>query len=50
MILKLCENIVDLVEDWLPEPQSAAGSQNTFVEEIVEGYNDAIRNMKEMLR
>jgi hypothetical protein len=30
MTLKLCENIVDLVEDWLPEAQSAAGSQNTL--------------------
>jgi hypothetical protein len=45
-----CDVIVDLVEKWLPEPQSAAGSQNTFVECNVEGYNDCLREMKEMLR
>ena len=45
-----CDRIVDLVEDWLPEPQSAAGSQNVNTELLVEGFNDAIRKMKEMLR
>ena len=45
-----CDAIVDLVEKWLPEPQSAAGSQNTFVECNVEGYNDCLKEMKEMLR
>jgi len=38
------------VEDWIPEPQSAAGSQNIDVEFLVDGFNDAIRKMKEMLR
>ena len=36
----VCDDIVDIVEDWLPKEQSAAGSQNTFVEIVVEGYND----------
>jgi CTP:phosphocholine cytidylyltransferase-like protein len=45
-----CDEIVDLVERWLPEPQSAAGSQNLDTELLVDGFNDAIRKMKEMLR
>jgi hypothetical protein len=45
-----CDEIVDAVEEWLPKEQSAAGSQNTFVECNVEGYNDCLREMKEMLR
>ena len=45
-----CDEIVDLVESWIPEPQSSAGSQNVDVEFLVDGFNDAIRKMKEMLR
>ena len=45
-----CDEIVDLVQSWLPEPQSAAGSQNVNTELLVDGFNDAIRKMKEMLR
>ena len=45
-----CDEIVDLVEDWLPKEESAAGSQNVNTELLVEGFNDAIRKMKEMLR
>ena len=45
-----CGDIVEAVAEWLPKEQSASGSQNTFVEEIVEGYNDCLREMKEMLR
>ena len=45
-----CNDIVDLVESWIPEPQSADGSQNVDTELLVEGFNDAIRKMKEMLR
>jgi hypothetical protein len=44
------ENIVSLVEDWLPDYQNASGSQNVNTELLVEGFNDAIRKMKEMLR
>jgi len=45
-----CNDVVDLVEDWLPKEQSAAGSQNVNTELLVDGFNDAIRKMKEMLR
>lgn len=44
------EEIVDLVEKWLPEPQNAAGSQNVDVELLVDGFNDCVRKMREMLR
>jgi hypothetical protein len=46
----IAENICNIVEEWLPQEQSASGSQNTFVECSVEGYNDCVRQMKEMLR
>ena len=45
-----CDEFVDLVESWLPEPQSAAGSQNVNTELLVEGFNDCVRKMKEKLR
>jgi hypothetical protein len=45
-----CDEIVDLVEKWIPEPQSAAGSQNVDVELLVDGFNDCVCKMKEMLR
>jgi len=45
-----CNDIVDIVEDWILDEQSAAGSQNVNTELLVEGFNDAIRKMKEMLR
>jgi hypothetical protein len=45
-----CDEIVDLVERWLPKEQSAAGSQNVDVELLVDGFNDAIQKMKEKLR
>jgi hypothetical protein len=45
-----CDEIVDLVEDWILDEQSSAGSQNVDVEFLVDGFNDAIRKMKEMLR
>jgi len=45
-----CNRIVDLVEDWLPKEQSAAGSQNVDTELLVDGFNDCVRKMKEMLR
>ena len=44
------ENIVDLVEDWLPQEQSAAGSQNVNTELLVEGFNHCVQKMKGMLR
>ena len=45
-----CNDVVDLVEDWLPKEQSAAGSQNVDTELLVDGFNDCVRKMKEMLR
>jgi len=45
-----CDEIVDLVEDWIPEPQNAYGSQNVDTELLVDGFNDCVRKMKEMLR
>jgi hypothetical protein len=46
-----CVNeIVDLVERWILDEQSAAGSQNVDVELLVEGFNDCVRKMKKMLR
>jgi hypothetical protein len=45
-----CDEIVDLVENWLPEPQSAAGSQNVDTELLVDGHNHCLQKMKEMLR
>jgi hypothetical protein len=45
-----CDEFVDLVEDWLPEPQSAAGSQNVDTELLVDGFNHCLQKMKEMLR
>jgi hypothetical protein len=45
-----CDEIVDLVERWLPKEQSAAGSQNVNTELLVEGFNDCLRQMKEKLR
>jgi hypothetical protein len=46
----VCDDIVDIVEDWLPEPQSAAGSQNVDTELLVDGFNHCLQKMKEMLR
>ena len=48
--IDMCDEIVDAVEQWLPEQQSAAGSQNVNTELLVDGYNDCLRKMKEMLR
>ena len=48
--IKCCDEIVDLVERWIPEEQNASGSQNVDVELLVEGFNDAIRTTKDNLR
>ena len=45
-----CDEIVDLVEDWILDEQNASSSQNVNTELLVDGFNDAIRKMKEMLR
>jgi hypothetical protein len=45
-----CDEIVDLVEKWLPKEQSAAGSQNVNTELLVDGHNHCLQKMREMLR
>ena len=45
-----CDEIVDLVEKWLPKEQSAAGSQSLGVEELVQGFNDCLTKIKRKLR
>jgi hypothetical protein len=45
-----CDEIVDLVEKWLPKEQSAAGSQNVDTELLVDGFNHCLEKIKGMLR
>jgi hypothetical protein len=45
-----CDDIVSAVEEWLPEPQSAAGSQNVDTELLVDGFNHCLEKIKGMLR
>jgi hypothetical protein len=42
-------SIDDRIEEWLPKPQSAAGSQNAMLN-VLDGHNHCLRKMKEMLR
>jgi hypothetical protein len=44
------ETLVEQIEEWLPKPQSAAGSQNVYVECTVEGFNDCLNKIKGKLR
>ena len=44
------DDLVTRIEEWLPKEQSAAGSQNAYVECTVEGFNDAIKKIKKKLR
>ncbi len=48
--IDMCDEIVDAVEQWLPEQQSAAGSQNVNTELLVEGFNDCLTKIKRKLR
>jgi hypothetical protein len=48
--IDMCDEIVDLVESWLPQEQSSAGSQNVDTELLVDGHNHCLQKMKEMLR
>ena len=43
-------DLVESIENWLPKEQSAAGSQNVYVECSVEGYNDCLNEIKGKLR
>ncbi len=42
--------LVYWIEEWLPKEQSAAGSQNVYVECTVEGFNDCLTKIKSKLR
>ena len=44
------EDLVDQIQLWLPKEQSAAGYQSLGVEDMVEGFNDAIKKIKSKLR
>ena len=44
------QELVDAIEEWLPKEQSAAGSQNVYVECTVEGFNDCLTKIRENLR
>ena len=44
------KDLVNDIEEWLPKEQSAVGSQNTYVECSVEGYNDCLNEIKGKLR
>jgi hypothetical protein len=44
------DTLVDRIETWLPKEQSAAGSQNVYVECTVEGFNDCLTKIKGRLR
>ena len=44
------EDLVNRIEEWLPKEQSAAGSQNVYVECTVEGFNDCLTKIKGKLR
>ena len=44
------DDLVTRIEEWLPKPQSAAGSQNAYVECSVEGFNDCLTKIKSKLR
>ena len=44
------KDLVNDIEEWLPKEQSAAGSQNAYVECSVEGFNDCINKIRRKLR
>lgn len=47
---KIIKKFIEILEEWLPKEQSSAGSQNVYVECSVDGYNDAIREIKSKLK
>ena len=44
------DDLVTRIEEWFPKEQSAAGSQNAYVECTVEGFNDCLTKIKGKLR
>lgn len=49
-ISNIVDEMLNSVEEWLIKPQDASGSQNGYVESAVEGWNDAIKEIKSRLR
>ena len=47
---RVLKMFIEILEEWLPKEQSYAGSQNIYVECSVDGYNDAIREIKSKLK
>jgi len=47
---EIVDGLVSMISNWLPKPQSAAGSQNVDTELLVDGYNDALTKIKSKLR
>ena len=43
------ESLVEQIKEWLPSPQSAAGSQSVGVEDMVTGWNDCLERIKSKL-
>ena len=49
--MELCiDDLVNMIEEWLPKEQSAEGSQNAYVECTVEGFNNCLTKIKRKLR
>ena len=44
------EDLLDIIELYLPRFQSASGSQSLGVEDMVEGFNDCLKKIKSKLR
>ena len=42
--------LVSMISNWLPKEQSAKGTQNAYVECVVEGFNDCLNKIKSKLR
>ena len=47
---QIVDGLVERIKHWLPKEQSAAGSQNAYVECSVEGFNDCINKIRRKLR
>jgi hypothetical protein len=44
------DDLIDQIQLWLPKEQSAEGSQDVSVIDLVDGFNDAITKIKSKLR
>ena len=46
----LLEDILNNIEEWLPDFQSHKGTQSASVIDLVDGFNDALTKIKSKLR